>query len=382
MISMFEQLKKFCDSFLELGVPGFDLVIYKDGECILRYMNGYNDLENKVKTNGSERYNIYSCSKVITCTAALQLWEKGIFSLEDKLSDYMPEFKDMMVRTDEGIKKAENPILIKHLFEMTAGFSYDCHSPQLKKCINETDGKCPTREVMKYLAKEPLLFEPGDRWLYSLCHDVLAAFVEVVSGEKFEAYVKKNIFDVVGMNNSTFMLPDREIETIASQYAFKDGKRVNVGKPIFNYKIGSEYASGGAGCISTVEDYIKFLEALRQYKLLKPETIKLMMSDRLTEEQKRTYSQKNTHGYGLGVRCPKGDERFIDFGWGGAAGAFLAIDMQNAISIYFAAHVLSSPVQGLRSTIYRFVRAELLDDSEFEKIYKDLNDLHNYKLTY
>ena len=187
---MFEKLKSFCDSFLGMGVPGFDLVIYKDGKCILRYMNGYSDLENKVKIDGNERYNIYSCSKVITCTAALQLWEKGLFSLEDKISDYMPEFKEMTVRTDDGIKKAENPILIKHLFEMTAGFSYGCYSPQLKRCIEETSGKCPTREAMKYLAKEPLLFEPGDRWEYSLCHDVLAAFVEVVSGEKFETYVK------------------------------------------------------------------------------------------------------------------------------------------------------------------------------------------------
>ena len=379
---MFEQLKKFCDTFLELGVPGFDLVIYKDGECILRYMNGYSDLENKVKMNGNERYNIYSCSKVITCTAALQLWEKGLFSLEDKLSDYMPEFKEMTVRTDDGIKKAENPILIKHLFEMTAGFSYDCYSPQLKKAIEETNGKCPTREIMKYLANEPLFFEPGDRWEYSLCHDVLAAFVEVVSGEKFETYVKKNIFDVVGMKHSTFMLPDTEIETIAPQYEFENGKAVNVGKNITTYKIGAEYASGGAGGISTVDDYIKFLEGLRTYKLLKPETVKLMMSDRLTDEQKRTYWLEDTHGYGLGMRCPKGDERYIDFGWGGAAGAYLAVDVQNAISIYFGTHLLSSPAQGLRSKLYRFVRAELIDNSEFESVYKDLKDLYDYKLTY
>lgn len=379
---MFEKLKSFCDSFLGLGVPGFDLVIYKDGKCILRYMNGYSDLENKVKIDGNERYNIYSCSKVITCTAALQLWEKGFFSLEDKLSDYMPEFKEMTVRTDDGIKKAENPILIKHLFEMTAGFSYDCYSPQLKRCIDETSGKCPTREAMKYLAKEPLLFEPGDRWEYSLCHDVLASFVEVVSCEKFEAYVKKNIFDVVDMNNSTFMLPDEEIETIAPQYRFEDGKAVNIGKPIFNYKIGTEYASGGAGGISTVDDYIKFLEGLRTYKLLKSETVELMMSDRLTDEQKMTYSTKDSHGYGLGVRCPKGDKRYIDFGWGGAAGAYLAIDVQNAISIYFGTHLLSSPAQGLRSMLYRFVRAELIDNNEMESLYKDLKDLHGYKLTY
>jgi len=83
-----------------------------------------------------------------------------------------------------------------------------------------------------------------------------------------------------------------------------------------------------------------------------------------------------------GISQLKGDKKYIDFGWGGAAGAFLAIDMQNAISIYFGAHILASPAQGLRSMLYRFVRAELFDDSEFEGIYKDLKDLHNYSLTY
>ncbi len=379
---MFENTKNFCDSFLALGVPGFDLAVYKAGKCVLRYMNGYSDIENNVKMNGKERYNIYSCSKVITCTAALQLWEKNLFSLEDKLSDYMPEFAEMTVKTKDGIKKAEKPILIRHLFEMTAGFSYNCRSPQIIAAISETDGKCPTRKAMKYLAKEPLLFEPGDRWEYSLCHDVLAAFVEVVSGEKFENYVKKNIFDVLGMNDSTFMLPEAEIESIAPQYRFENGKAINVGKHIVTYKIGSEYASGGAGGISTVEDYIRFLEGLRTHKLLKPETLALMMTDRLSDHQKCTYWSSGTHGYGLGVRCPKGDERYIDFGWGGAASAYLAVDTKNEISLSFGAHLLSSPAQGLRSMLYRFVRAELIDNHEFEDLYKDLKELHNYNLTY
>lgn len=379
---MFEKTRKFCDSFLELGVPGFDLAVYKNGKCILRYINGYSDFENKVPMNGTERYNIYSCSKVITCTAALQLWEKGLFSLEDKLSDYMPEFSDMTVKTDEGIRKAENPILIKHLFEMTAGFSYNCGSPELKKAIAETKGKCPTREIMKYLAKEPLLFEPGDRWEYSLCHDVLVAFVEVISGEKFEVYVKKNIFDVLGMKDSTFMLPEEEIDTVAEQYKFTNGELINVGKHITSYKIGTEYASGGAGGISTVDDYIKFLEGLRTYKLLKPETLELMITHRLSENQERTYWAKNTHGYGLGVRCPRGDDRYIDFGWGGAASAFLAVDIENEISIYFGCHLLSSPAQGIRTLLYRFVRAELIDNNDFISIEKELKELYNYDLTY
>ena len=190
---MFEKLKEFCDSFLTV-VPGFDIAVYHDGNCVLRYMNGYSDLENKIPMNGKERYNIYSCSKFITCVAALQLWERGLFSLEDKLSDYMPEFSEMTVKKDGEIVKAEKPILIKHLFEMTAGFSYNCDSDALKLAFAETDGRCPTRETMKYLAKNPLHFEPGDSWEYGLSHDVLAALVEVLSGEKFELYVKKNIW--------------------------------------------------------------------------------------------------------------------------------------------------------------------------------------------
>ncbi|MBQ7726333.1 MAG: beta-lactamase family protein, partial [Clostridia bacterium] len=345
---MEERLKAFCDSLLEHGLPGFDLAAYQDGKCIFRYMNGYSDLEKKVKMSGNERYNIYSCSKVITCTAALQLWEKGLFSLEDRLADYMPEFEHMTVKTENGLEKAKHPILIKHLFEMTAGFSYDTASAQLLQCRKDTDGRCPTREVMRYLAKEPLVSEPGDHWVYSLCHDVLAALVEVISGMKFEEYVKQNIFDVLGMDRSTFMLPESEIDTVCPQYLCENGKPNRIDNHIRGFKIGSEYASGGAGCISTVDDYIRFLEGLRTYRLLKPETLELMKTDRLTAHQKSAYGLASSHGYGLGVRCPNGNPEYTDFGWDGAACAFLAIDMENKLSLYFGAHVLSCPAHEMR----------------------------------
>ena len=379
---MFERTKAFCDSFLELGLPGFDLAIMHKGECVLRYMNGYSDLENKIKINGSERYNIYSCSKVITCVAAMQLYEKGLFSLEDKLSDYMPEFAQMTIVDHGKIREATRPILVKHLFEMTAGFSYNCNSMRLREAMADTEGKCPTRETMKYLAKDPLLFEPGERWEYSLCHDVLAALVEVLSGERFEIYVKKHIFDVAHMDRSSFLLPAFELNTVAPQYSYKKGTAVNIGKDIPFYKIGSEYAAGGAGCISTVEDYIRFLESLRTYKLIKPETLALMTRDRLSDTQKATYWTNETHGYGLGVGCPKGMPFYTDFGWGGAACAYLDVEMENESSLYIGAHMLSSPAQGLRTMLYRFARAELLDQSEFDALYADIERLSGYKLTY
>lgn len=380
---MMECTKKLCDSFLELGVPGFDLAVYQNGECLLRYIKGHSDLERKIPMNGSEKYNVYSCSKVITCVAAMQLYEKGLFSLEDKLSDYMPEFAEMTVKCEHGVKKAEKSILIKHLFEMTAGFSYDCDSPSLLQALTDTNGKCPTREAMRYLAKEPLLFEPGDRWEYSLCHDVLAALVEVLTNQKFEDYVQENIFSPLDMKNSTFMLPDSEIDTLAAQYRFKNGSPVNIGKQIVTHKLGSEYAAGGAGCISTVDDFIKFAEGLRTYKLLKPETLTLMTTDRLNDTQRATYWTRDTHGYGLGVWCPKTPaDKATDFGWGGAAGAYLAINTKTGLSVYLGMHLLSSPAQGIRSTLYRFIKAELTAPDELDALYKELEDLYDYHLTY
>lgn len=380
---MFEKTKRFCDLLLELGLPGFDLTVFKDGKQVLRYMNGYSDLENKVKIKGDEKYYIYSCSKPITCTAALQLYEKGLFSLDDKLSSYMPEFSKMTVKTENGIKKAEKPILIKHLFEMAAGFCYDFNSDNLNIGKKETEGRSPTREMMKYLAKDPLWFEPGEVWHYSLCHDVLAALVEVVSGQKFNDYVTENIFKPLDMNNSTYLLPESEKDSLACLYRFdtEKGYAFDCGKNN-TFIIGTEYASGGAGCVSTVDDYMKFLEGLRTYKLLKPETVKLMITDRLNENQRKSYFVSGNYGYGLGVRCPDNSGKCTDFGWGGAAGAYLSVDLEKGLSIYLGMHLLSSPVQEIRGKVYDFVCAELFNNGNVDEILKELKLSGNYNLTY
>ncbi len=350
---MFEKTIDLANSFLKMGIPGYQLIIYKDGKCAVRHHAGYADLEGKKPLTGDERYDIYSCSKILTCTAALQLWEQGKFQLKDKLSDYMPEFAQMTVKTENGIVPAQNPIRIEHLFTMTAGFSYDVNSAAVKACRKATAGKCPTREFMKYLAKEPLLFEPGDQYKYSLCHDVLAALVEVLSGEKFEDYVTSHIFDPVGMKNSAFLE-----RPICEKFAYNAASKKM--EPLFDngYRIGTEYASGGAGAVSTADDYIAFLEALRTGKLLKPETVRLMSTNHLTDHQKRTFLIPG-RGYGLGVRTPLPGHPHTEFGWGGAAGAYASVDTTLGVSIFYVQHVLASPNNALRKQIYELVFDEL-----------------------
>ena len=194
---MFHEVTEFLDKMIELGVPGTDCIVYKSGKEVFRHMNGYSNLEQKIPVNGMEFYNIYSCTKIATCVAALQLYEKGLFDLDDDLSEYMPEFETMYVKTAVGeIKKAKNRIKIRHLFAMTAGFNYDTSSASIEEGRRETNGVCPTREMMKYIAKEPLEFEPGEGFMYSLCHDVLAGLIEVLTGMTFGEYLKENIFNL------------------------------------------------------------------------------------------------------------------------------------------------------------------------------------------
>lgn len=357
---MFSEVTSFLDKMIELGVPGTDCIVYKSGKEVYRHMNGYSNLEKKTPTNGNEFYNIYSCTKIVTCVAALQLFEKGLYDLDDDLSKYMPEFETMCVKTVDGnVKKAKNSIKIRHLFAMTAGFNYDTLSASIEEGIKNTNGVCQTREMMKYIAKEPLEFEPGEGFQYSLCHDVLAGFIEVLTGMTFGEYLKENIFKPAGMKETYFVLPDIYKDRLAEQYRYdvENQKANNIGKDIVLFRLGSKYESGGAGLISTTTDFIRFLESVRKCVLLKRETVELMQSDMLPTEVRENHFKLKIaslgYSWGLGVRVPMEGSANSDFGWGGAGGAYYMIDMKNDITCFYVQHMLSSLVND--------------DDTEFSK---------------
>jgi len=362
---MFEQTKRLCQHFLKMGIPGFDLIVYKDGQCIFRHMGGYADREKQIPMQGTEKFHIYSCSKLITCVAAMQLWEQGKFSLDHPLSNYLPAFKEMTVKVEDGIRKAKNPIRIHHLFEMTAGMNYNLKTPALSEYYGDGNNPCPTVELVNLLAKTPLEFEPGEGWKYSLCHDVLAALVETISGQKFECYAKEHIFDPLGMTHSDFLHPMEDWEGFARQYRY-DATTGKINLWWKNtYRPVKAYASGGAGCVSTVEDYIKFLEALRIGNIiLKKTTIAMMAKDRLTEQQRAMYTYGTDGiGYGLGMRAPRQKPNHTEFGWAGAAGAYASVDPVNQITFFYAQHVIRPPNRPLRPWLYRTIRADLLGET-------------------
>ena len=361
-------MKNFMDSLTEWIIPGNSVVIYKDGKKVFEYSSGYSDLEKKIKKTGEEQLYIYSCSKVATVTAALQLYEQGKFLLSDPLYEYLPEFKKMYVKDGDRIKAAENPITIRDLFTMTAGLSYATNTPAFEKARKLTDGKMDTRTVIKCLAEEPLLFEPGARWNYSLCHDVLAVLAEVVSGMRFSEYMKKHIFEPLDMNNSYYHAPNDVIISPQYIYEIQDTKNIvelqqkehtsGVVKRAYGNELvfGENYDSGGAGIITTVDDYAKFAAALansgtglNNNRILSSATVKLMKTNQLNEAQRKTMNWRRLrgYGYGLGVRtlidkAESGSNSSIgEIGWGGAAGATIIADTEEKVALFYAHHMLN-----------------------------------------
>lgn len=348
----FTNLTNFINTLPAYGIPTADVTVYRGHEELYRHRAGE-------PLRGDELYYMYSCTKVVTCIAALQLFEQGKFLMRDPVSNVLPEFADVRVKNGAYTVPAERPITFRHLFTMTAGLNYNLTSAYIQDISDRTGGRCPTRETIAAIARMPLDFHPGDRFQYSLCHDVLAAAVEVMSGMRFGEYVKKNIFEPCGMVDSTFIMTDSVKARMAPQYRFNDKRGVAEQTPMSNmYVLGSEYESGGAGLISSVSDYAKFIDTLAcggvtasGKRIISEYTLGMMHQNCLSDEMLADYHQKwaalDGYGYGYGVRA------FMDsaagtlsspneFGWHGAAGSFMVIDPDTKTSLFYAQHMLNN----------------------------------------
>lgn len=373
------RLKNYLDYAVENnGLPGVDCMICKEHKPIFRYYTGMSDAEAKKYMQGNELYFIYSMTKMMTCTAALQLFEQGKYLMSDPVSKFLPEFEKMKITSDsldvESAKAvasgktagesvnassdgyAKNPITIKDLFTMGAGLDYDLDAPGIKAAKEE--GRGSTRELVAALSETVLGFEPGTRFRYSLCHDVLGALIEVISGKTFGEYMKENLFDPLGLKDTFFGKPKDEgrLSRMAALYKLNDEGRPER-QPLENpFCITEDYESGGAGLVSCTEDYENFLDAIANggeaangNRILMPKTVDLMRQNHLSKQQLEDfYVLREGYGYGLGVRTHIDREKsgrrspIGEFGWDGAAGAFCMVDPVNKISLTYFQHVLNS----------------------------------------
>ena len=255
---------------------------------------------------------------------------------------------------DGNITDAKNPILIEHLFTMTAGMGYSLTTPEV---VSAAERDASTFDIVSAMAAEPLYFEPGTHYKYALSHDVLAAVIEVVTGMKFSEYLKKLFFDPLGITDMGFVPTPEQLTRFPSMYKYKTGLSRALDIESKNvYRLSENYESGGAGLFGSVDDYIKIITAVAcggrtpsGEQIFKPETIRLCMVNRLCEDALDDFVVQKFYGYGWGLcgrvhtnptvslsRSPVGE-----FGWDGAAGAFAMIDTKNELAFFFATNVHS-----------------------------------------
>ncbi len=367
-MTSFPKLTAHLDSIVENNLtPANDCIVCKDHEILYRHFSGHLDAEKTTPVSEDTLYYLFSGSKVITVTAALQLIEQGKMDLDDPVMKYLPDYANAYILT-KGEKKIVGPdMTIRHLFTMSSGLDYDWQRAQdtIKDCTDHTPG---TVEIVNGFVKRPLVFRPGRRFLYSLSHDVLGALIEVVSKMPFGQYLKENIFDIVEMPHTFF--PPRGEEGIGYQhpdlvklYTYTEDPKKPL-EPFYNgYIFNDNYQSGGAGLITNAVDYIRFADALacggicaNGNRILKEETIRLLGTEQLTSllaDPTFGCASGPGYGYGLGVRVlvdqKDGQRSSIgEFGWDGAVGAYILSDPVKHVSMIYlqSANGWVEPIKG------------------------------------
>ena len=318
-------------------------------------------------------------TKLVTAVAAMRLNEQKKLSLDDNIEKYLPEYADMKVKTADGVKKAHNKIKVRHLLSMQGGFNYDIETEEFSEAIRKNPD-ASTREMMSALAKRPLEFEAGEEFSYSLCYDVLGAVIEAAAGMKFGEYLKKEIFEPLGMNDTTFDLKSVPEGRMLPLYRFNNekGEAEDISKDGNVYFFTPEYESGGAGIISTLDDYAEFIRTLANggtsengYKLLERESIEEIRKNPMTESMLRSYHRYKQWGctYGFSVRTLVNHSvspEYVQLGsfeLTGAAGSYAVVDIENNISIVYFQHILD--VLEVPETVHHKIR---------DLVYESLNN--------
>lgn len=325
------------------GFDYLDVAVYKD----------YNQLYRISTPNatGNERLQMYSMSKIFTVVCIMQMIERGILKLDDKVEKFFPCFKKTFYKKDGKVLENPTSITIKHLLTMTSGLNYNTDTESIKRVQREKGDNALLKDFIPAFLSEPLAFETGKSYEYGLSHDVLAGVVEIVSGMNFADYVEKNIFLPLGMKNASFR---NVTDGVYLKNICNEDLTISVGTTENELLLSKKYISGGAGLVCSIDEYLKMVLALTNngvaengYVLLKKETIDLMIKNPLTNDfVKHSFSWLGEdYGYGLGVRVREKTTEWGlekgEFGWDGACGSFWLSDRKNKISIVIGMNVFA-----------------------------------------
>ena len=331
-------------------------------------------IDDSRKLEIDDLFRIYSMTKPIVAVAAMQLYEKGKFHLNDPISKFLPELKDLNVMDENGnLTKNNSPITMQQLLTHTAGFSYGFSDSKVDKEYSKAElwKSKDSNDFIKRVSTLPLHFKSGERWHYSIAVDLTGIIIERISGLGLDKYLQEHIFKPLGMIDTFFEVPRNKMKRFLPNhyYDYKDRslKVVQETKEKFNAMSNYEdvaFFSGGGGLVSTAMDYMIFMEALQNggslngNRIISPKALKYMTKDHLSGSiEKKGGSGENPldkmnndgsgFGLGFGLVTNSVNKSVIGsdgtYSWGGAAGTVFWIDPVENISVVSMIQLMSSP---------------------------------------
>jgi len=359
-------------------IAGGAALVARRGKIVHLATAGMQDAEAGVPISEATIYRIASMTKPLTSVAAMMLVEEGKLAIGDPVAKFIPEFKQVRVLSkdadadrplDQITTEVATPLTVRHLLNHTSGITYGLWDrPILGKLYREaevSDGLIETpgttADNARRLASVPLLFQPGTAWEYGLNTDLLGRVVEVASSHSLDEFFQTRIFQPLGMRDTHFVLPAEKRSRLATLYAPDDAKkirRVGEGPQVSATALGSvrysatypladkrQYQSAGAGLVSTIGDYARFLQMLLNggelngRRLLKTETVAEMTRNQIGEFSPFIPAHGDKFGYGFGVVTAAGKDQDIasigSYSWGGIFYTYFLVDPQkDLIAIY------------------------------------------------
>jgi CubicO group peptidase (beta-lactamase class C family) len=357
-------LQRYVD---ENRVGGAVALVLRDGQTVYEKAVGWSDKEAGRKMTTDTLFRIASQTKAITSVAILILMEEGKLGLNDPVSRFIPAYAKTTVatRNEAGVVTtvpARRPITIRDLLTHTAGISYGTQPEVADQyqakglgpaagfgwyTADKSEAVCDT---MERLATLPFVAQPGERWVYGYNTDILGCVVERASGTPLDAFIRTRITEPLGMKDTMFFLQPSQRDRLAAVYSSSDGvlSRAPDGpRGQGNYVDGPRRSfAGGAGLVSTVRDYSRFLEMIRNggalgnVRILAPRTVALMSSN-----QVGTLHSTAGLGFGLGFQTTdrvgaNGLDGLGAYGWSGAYGSMYRIDPESGVVILLMIQLL------------------------------------------
>ncbi len=365
---------------------GVSALVWKDGREVYFGTASYADRKARKPMRRDTLVQIWSMTKPVTGSAFMQLWEQGRFQLDEPLAKYLPEFAKVKVfaGTDPAgnpiLREPSRPILIRDIMRHTAGFAYGDGPTYPEKMFAKADPLNLSNDLPEFgrrLATVPLMYDPGTQWRYSAAVDVQALLVEKLSGMPFEDYVRSHVLDPLQMKETGWTQPEERFPRLAAAYMKgADGKlqrQSDEATRKFNFAP-RKLTMGGAGLVSSIDDYMRFARMLLNrgtldgVRILKPSTVKLMSTDQLDPSitERLWLPGKGSGGFGFDVfvrttqpQTPQENRGAVgEFFWDGAWSTLFWVDPANNLAAVFL--VQTAPFDG---TLHRDFRRAVYGDN-------------------